>query len=51
MELANIHRDADKAKQTTSYYLDQLLADGQEIEALKRERDGLRRPLPCRAGL
>jgi hypothetical protein len=43
MELANVCRDANEAKQTTSYYLDQLLVDGQEIEALKKERDGLRR--------
>jgi chromosome segregation ATPase len=42
MELANVRRDADEVEQTTSYYLDQLLADGQEIEALKKEHDGLR---------
>jgi hypothetical protein len=38
MELANVHHDL-----TASYYLDQLLVDGQEIEALKKEHDGLRR--------
>jgi hypothetical protein len=32
VELANIHRDADEAEHTTSYYLDQLLVNGQEIE-------------------
>lgn len=41
MELTSARRDADKAEQTASYYLDQLMPDGVEIEALKKERDEL----------
>lgn len=41
MELVDARREADEAEQTTSYYLDQLLADGEEIGVLKKERDEL----------
>jgi hypothetical protein len=34
-------RDADEAKQSTLYYLDQSLKDGEEIMAVKKERDEL----------
>lgn len=33
--------DANEAEQTASYYLDQLLRDGEEISAIKKERDEL----------
>jgi hypothetical protein len=35
VELTHARRDADKAEQTASYYLDQLLEDGEAIKALK----------------
>lgn len=38
---ADACQDADEAEGSTSYYLDQLMKDGKEIEVLKKEGDEL----------